>query len=166
MISQIFSQDMNETIKKIRDEFSSNIILLSQTLTLENARLCILNSISDYFVLPFDRNEFSKTLDRIRENSPEFHEDAQKYVNEITGLIDLHDPSLYSRIDEISNYLYLHFPDPGKKSIELLHSIVENIFEKHEWLDLYISKEDIYPEQGAETCDKRGSRRKYGDEQL
>ncbi len=152
VISQIFPENMDILLNDIRTKITANIILLSNELTLENARICILNRVNDFFVLPFDKQLFKKTLLAIAESNSVLTESADVYANELARLIDTHDPALTLRIDEISNRLFvlpLSDTDAGTVFSLVLSATLDIIFDKYDWLDLYFNKEDFMDSESS-----------------
>lgn len=146
VIAEIFENGFENFINELKKKGCPNVIALSEELTLEKARLCIINGASDYFVLPLSEKEFSGALERIRLGMLSYREDINVYEGELAALFSAHDAAFCTRAKEISDKLYSSFMDTetaDRAVMELLKNLTDSIFEKNEWLDLYINKEDI-----------------------
>lgn len=147
IITEIFENNFASYIGKLKKNHTHNIIAVSEELTLENARLCVLSQVSDYFVSPFDADKFSKTLEKLRYDMSTCHNDIGIYIKELSLLFNTQDTAFLDKVKDISERLYKNQAQKDaadRVAKELLKGLAEVIFDKHEWLDLYINKEDIF----------------------
>ena len=148
VITEVFKNGFEKFISALKKNGCPNIIALSVELTLENARLCIKNSVSDYFVPPFEKDEFTVSIEEIKTGAKNRRSDISAYASELGVLFNTHNADFLKRAGEIFKLICGDTVIADKSAEELLKSFAENIFDKNEWLDLYINKEDVYTNSG------------------
>ena len=147
VITGFWSSGADKFINSVRKNISANIIMLGRELSLDDARLCIKTGVSDYFVLPLEKAEFIKTFEEIKRASLSYRDDIGAYAEELTRLLNGRDPSFAAKAEETADIFYtLEKGGTDKAAAELLQLIAEDVFDKNEWLDLYMNKEDISAE--------------------
>lgn len=147
IVTELFDTGFDSFIKELKDHGCHNIIAVSEELTLENARKCIINHTNDYFVLPFEKQSFIETLERIRRSVTNYRDDINVYASELSQLFCSQDNNFLKRINETAEKIYSTSSEKelsDRTAKKLLENTAEMIFEKNEWLDLYINKEDIF----------------------
>ncbi len=103
------------------------------------AREGIVLGIYEYFVKPFESDRFISLFRRIKNETNGKKAAEIYYIEELSDLFENHDPS-------ISEYLIklMKLEDYG----HILNGTVEEIFNKYEWLDLFLCKEDFLTGKG------------------
>lgn len=147
VITEVYDINFTNFITQLKNNACHNIIAVSEELTLENVRQCIKTNVSDYFVLPFESSKFAAALEKIRREMLSYRNDASIYANELLVLFNTQDVSFFDKANEIAENMYNNtsgIKSSDRAAEELLKNLADMIFEKNDWLDLYINKDDIY----------------------
>ncbi len=116
---RIVGIDGLQLLRRIKKEgLCPRVVLCSEFLDFNYARQGIILGVYDYFVRPFDERLFFSLFNRIK--SETFEEKAVEIY----------------QIEEIMTY----FENRDKD----IYNYIDSLFDKNEWLDLYISKESLY----------------------
>lgn len=116
---RIVGIDGLQLLRRIKKEgLCPRVVLCSEFLDFNYARQGIILGAYDYFVRPFDERLFFSLFNRVK--SETFEEKAVEiyHIEEIMTYFENRDKDIYNYID--------------------------SLFDKNEWLDLYISKESLY----------------------
>lgn len=145
---RIVGIDGLQLLRRIKKEgLCPRLVLCSEFLDFNYARQGIILGVYDYFVRPFDERLFFSLFNRIK--SETFEEKAVEiyHIEEIMTYFENRDKDIYNYIDSLFDEIYNNDNDiikADKKARSICKTVVEDIFDKNEWLDLYISKESLY----------------------
>ncbi len=82
-----------------------------------------------------------ETLTALKQGLVKDSKEATAYIAELSELFNSRDAAFLNRLKEISDNIFNGHAD--KTALQLVSDIADNVFEKNEWLELYINKEDI-----------------------
>ena len=82
-----------------------------------------------------------ETLTAFRQGLVKDSKEVNTYIAELSELFNSRDAAFLSRLKEISDDIFKAPAD--KTALQLVSDIADNVFEKNEWLELYINKEDV-----------------------
>ncbi|MBR1445111.1 MAG: helix-turn-helix domain-containing protein [Firmicutes bacterium] len=151
IILQIPKENAQNTLNMIKKNLCRNIIIVGNELSLGDARFSVINNASDYFIIPFDEDEFIKTLERIRLEKLSYTDNINIYANELAASLNAHNENFVSHANDIIDILYEQIKDNNiadKAAKILLEKTTEKVFDSNEWLDLYINSENISENRG------------------
>lgn len=124
-----------------------HIVLCSECSNFDYARHGIILGAFDYFVKPFDINQFYSMFSRIKNEVYANGAYEILYAEELTSYFDNHNKGIYEYIDDMLSKIYSSNSDmlAADRTVQQIYkSVVDDIFARNEWLDLYISQQDFY----------------------
>jgi len=128
-------------------DLCDHIALCSEFSNFDYARHGIILGAFDYFVKPFDVNQFYSMFSRIKNEVYANSASEVLYSEELLLYFDRGDSGIYEYIDEVMSKIYSS--DRGglgadKTMQHIYKTVVDEVFVRNEWLDLYITQEDFY----------------------
>ncbi|MGN0649659.1 MAG: helix-turn-helix domain-containing protein [Oscillospiraceae bacterium] len=109
------------------------------------ARRAIILGVYDYFVEPFEAYKFVAVFNRIKNETHGNMASKIYHVEELTELFSNRDPAVKDYISGLS----------GRENITaIVNGTVEVIFERYEWLDLFLSKDDFLADESCANAQK------------
>ena len=125
----------------------SHIAFCSEIGDFEYARQGIILGAFDYFAKPFEIGKFSSMFTRIKNES--YENGAYEIVcsEELISFFENHDSGISNYIDLFfekinSKYSSQGFADEAVKQV--FEKIIDELFSKYDWLELYISKKSFF----------------------
>lgn len=125
----------------------SRVVLCSRFSDFNYARQGIILGAYDYFVMPFDETQFYQMFTRIKSESYEGGAEEVCYKENILAFFKDRNYNIHRYIDEMLDKIY----DDGfdviaadKKARSICSSVIEDVFNIYEWLDLYIDPHTFY----------------------
>lgn len=98
----------------------------------------------DLIIADVSESSLSKLIEKLtalKQSLGKEHTSSDAYVSELSRLFISRDRVFLSRLKEVSDAIERGLAD--KTALQLISEIADTVFEKNEWLDLYINKEDI-----------------------
>lgn len=102
----------------------------------------------EYFVKPIERNNFIRLFTRMKNETNSNLASEVYYLDEIISMFDNHDNGIIEYIDYLSKH------EGFERTIK---SAVHEIFERSEWLDLYLSENDFTISESGDTEKLKGN---------
>ena len=144
----IKGMDALQLLRRAKCECLCNhIVLCSENSDFDYARNGIIWGAFDYFIKPFDKNQFYSMFSRIKNEVNTIGAYEAFYADELLLYFENHDNSIYEYIDEMVTKVYLSESNILKSNRilkQIYETVVNEIFANNEWLDLYILQEDFY----------------------
>lgn len=167
IISDIFitGMDVLNLLRRAKSEgLCDHIALCSELPNFDYARHGIILGAFDYFVTPFDKNQFYSMFSRIKNES--YANDASEilYADELLSYFENRDSGIYEYIDDMLSKIYL--TDGGgiaadRTAQQIYKTVIDEVFSRNEWLDLYFSQHDFYLSDEIREGDSNSYRRHY-----
>lgn len=129
------------------ESLCDHIVLCSEIPNFDYARHGIILGAFDYFVKPFDVNLFYSMFNRIK--SEVYTNGALEilYAEELLSYFETHDIGIYEYINNMLTKFYYDHSDElttDRTVQQIYKTVVDEVFRKNEWLDLFISQEDMF----------------------
>lgn len=140
--------DSLQLLRKAKsEELCEHIVLCSEFSSFDYARHGIILGAFDYFVKPFDKNQFYSMFARIK--NEKYVKDASKtlYTEDLLTYFDNSDRGIYDYISDMFNKIYSSesgIISADKTINQIYKTVIEEVFTRYEWLDLYFSHDDFY----------------------
>ncbi|MCD7855398.1 MAG: helix-turn-helix domain-containing protein [Clostridiales bacterium] len=125
----------------------SRVVLCSRFSDFNYARQGIILGAYDYFVMPFDEAQFYQMFTRIKSESYEGGAEEVCYKENILAFFKDRNYNIHRYIDEMLDKIYDDEFDvivADKKARSICSSVIEDLFNIYEWLDLYIDPHTFY----------------------
>jgi two-component system response regulator YesN len=140
--------DALQLLRKAKAEaLCEHIALCSEIPNFDCARHGIILGAFDYIVKPFDVSLIYSMFNRIKNETYINGASEIIYSQDLIDFFDKHDNSIFEYIDNMMSKIY-SFDNNGlsadRTTQQIFKTVVDDVFDKNEWLDLYISKEDLF----------------------
>ncbi len=148
------------------ERLCGHIALCSEKADFEYARKGIIYGAFDYFVPPFDENEFKAAFLRIKNKISDAKSLQKHRGEEIIGMFERHDDGIYEYISGMVNDIAETAPDrEACDSIlsGIYKTVIDEIFKRNEWLDLYKSSRSFFEDENLYASYGDYVRGKIGD---
>ncbi len=125
----------------------SRIALCSKFSDFNYARQGIILGAFDYFVQPFDEPLFFSMFSRIKNESHEYEAKNICYTEIIFDCFKRRDNDIHEHINNIFNEIYSKYTNvinADKAIRNICSSLIDEVFNNYEWLDLYIEPQNFY----------------------
>jgi two-component system response regulator YesN len=129
------------------ESLCDHIVLCSEFSNFDYARHGIILGAFDYFVKPFDENLFYSMFSRIKNEAYANGALEILYTEKLISYFENHDNGIYEYIDNMLSKIYSsgnNELDSHRSVQQIYKTVVEEIFDKNDWLDLYISQESMF----------------------
>ena len=140
--------DSLQLLRRAKSEgLCDHIVLCSERSNFDYARHGIILGAFDYFVKPFDINQFYSMFSRIKNEVYANGASEILYAEELLAYFENRDKGIYEYIDEMLSKIYSYNGDSfsaDREVQQIYKTVINQIFAENEWLDLYISQEDFY----------------------
>lgn len=130
-----------------KEGLCDHIVFCSENANFEYARQGIINGAFDYFVKPFNLNQFNLMFTRIKSEKNESSEFQNDSSDKIISCFEKYDSNICGCInDEFSKICVNYSSEHHKINAvnKLFKDVVSGIFNKYEWLELYVSEKSFY----------------------
>lgn len=130
-----------------KEGICGHIVLCSEFCEFHYARQGIILGAFDYFVRPLDKTLFISMFSRIKNETNENMAIEIQYEEEIMTFFENHDSGIYEYIPEMLKDIYSSASDllVADKTIQhIFQVVIDTVFEKNEWFDLFILPQDFY----------------------
>lgn len=124
-----------------------HIALCSEYSNFDYARHGIILGAFDYFVKPFAANQFYSMFSRIKNEVYANGAYEILYAEELLSYFENHDSGIYEYISDMMNKIYSSSGSDlaaDKTMQQIYKTLIDEVFARNEWLDLYISQKDFY----------------------
>lgn len=156
-----------QLLRKARGEgLCSHIVLCSRFPDFNYARQGIILGAFDYCVMPFEESQFISIFSRIKNENPVDEAQKLSYTHDIAELFAARDQNIFKYVSNIFDSIYSekgNLLEADKRARRVCISIVDEIFSRYEWLDLYMTPESLYGFGGIRENDEETYKRKYRD---
>lgn len=150
--THIKGMDSLEFLRRANEEkLGGHIAFFSRYADFEYARQGIILDAFDYFVLPFQEIQFYSAFRRIKNKADKNNETGAHYSEEIIKLFESRDSGIYVYISGMLKEIYKNSADiAAAENIlnRIYKNVVDEIFSRNEWLDLYKSNQSFCAEAG------------------
>jgi two-component system response regulator YesN len=161
--TEIKGMESTELLKRAkREKLCANIALCSEKASFEYARQGIIFGAFDYFTYPFEEKQFRDAFMRIKNKANDDKNTEAYYSSEIISMIQRRDKTLYDYIPDMLDKIYSDARDRGEAEnvLSMIYkSVIDEVFKRNEWLDLYKSSQSFYINNGEygsyKDCFKR-----------
>lgn len=146
-----------------------HIVLCSECSNFDYARHGIILGAFDYFVKPFDINEFYSMFSRIKNEVYANGASEILYAEELLSYFENRDKGIYEYINDMLSKIYSFNGDDfmADRTVQQIYkTVVDEIFSENEWLDLYISQQDFYTPNFIKEGDSNSYKMHYRNKLL
>lgn len=150
VITEIFitGTDALQLLRRAKSEgLCDHIALCSEFPNFDYARHGIILGAFDYFVEPFDLNQFYSMFSRIKNEVYANGAAEVLYADELLSYFENRDSGIYEYIDDMLSKIYSSNGGglTADRIVQQIYAtVVDEVFNHNEWLDLYISQQDFY----------------------
>ncbi|MGN0182206.1 MAG: DNA-binding response regulator [Candidatus Ornithomonoglobus sp.] len=130
-----------------REKLCGCIAFCSETPDFEYARKGIIYRAFDYFAAPFEESQFYSAFSRIKNKTNENKAVEIYHAEEILSMFERRDSGIYDYISDMINEICSNAPDAASAEnilSQIYNTVVNEIFGRNEWLDLYKSSSSFY----------------------
>lgn len=148
-----------------RERLCEHVVLCSARSDFDYARQGIILGAFDYLVTPFDEKLFIQIFNRIKNESYTHAAAEIYYVEEILGFFHSRNHEIYHYIDETLEKIYRDTRDfvaADKRVMQIYQSVIDEIYNENEWLDLYIPQQRFFVLDGIKEGDPESYKQFYG----
>ncbi|QIB68021.1 helix-turn-helix domain-containing protein [Aminipila butyrica] len=142
----------------------SHMVLCSEFEDFNYARQGIILGAYDYFAKPFDETLFFSMFNRIKNETFESEAVGVYYGEEIITFFENRDKGIYDYVSTMLEEIYANNKDilkADKKARNICRTVIDEVFNRHEWLDLYIVQEDFYTFDGINESNHGTYKKRY-----
>jgi two-component system response regulator YesN len=125
----------------------SHIAFCGKNSDFEYARQGIIHGAFDYFVAPFQKNQFYSAFARIKNKADENKTVEAYRSGEIIKMFEGRDSGIYDYLSNMISEIYENAFDTAYAEETLgriYETVIDKIFSRNEWLDLYKSSQSFY----------------------
>lgn len=152
-----------------KDGLCPHVVFCSAEPDFEYARQGIIFGAFDYIVEPFTDSAFRSIFERIGSEVREAVVNKTNYTERIAELFRNRDSGIREYISEMLENIYngtSNNADAEEFAEQVFEDIVNELFERNEWLDLYVTREDFVVEAGLCDGDSSVYKRYYSDKMI
>ncbi len=146
--THIKGMDSLELLRRAKGEkLGGHIAFCGKYADFEYARQGIILDAFDYFVSPFQEIQFYSAFDRIKNKTNKNNEAGAHCSEEIIKLFESRDSGIYAYISDMLKEIHKNFADTATAENilnRIYKNVVDEIFGRNEWLDLYKSNQSFY----------------------
>lgn len=149
-----------------REGLCSHIVLCSMFLDFNYARQGIILGAFDYYIRPFEESMLFSMFNRIK--NEDFENEAMEiyHIEKITDFFKNHDNSIYEYVSDMFAEIYDEDVDvliADKKARQICKAVFDDMFNRNEWLDLYITEQDFYNSDNVSESNQETYKNRYSD---
>ncbi len=147
----------------------TRVVFCGEEPDFEYARQGIILGAFDYIVEPFTDSAFYSIFERIGSEVREAAAVKIDYTERIEELFRNRDSGIREYISEMLENIYIaasNNADAEEFAGQIFEDIVNELFERNEWLDLYVTREDFIVEAGLCGGDADVYMRYYSDKMI
>lgn len=169
IITEIYINGMDslQLLRRAKAEgLCNHIVLCSECSNFDYARHGIILGAFDYFIKPFDKNQFYSMFNRIKNETYANGAYEVCYAEELLSYFENHDNGIYEYISEMLSKIYLSHRNvlTADKIVQHIYkTVIDEVFKRNEWLDLYITQEDFYKPNNIKEGDNDSYKKHYSD---
>lgn len=144
---RITGMDGLQLLRRVKQEgLCNHFVLCSEFADFQYARQGIILGAYDYFVKPLEAGMFYSVFARIRSEADEKAGRNPDDTEKIWTFFENQDDGIFPYMGEFSNRIYKEAGDvlaADKRMEQIFTRILNRVFEKYTWMELYLSKEDF-----------------------
>ena len=137
-----------ELLRRIEEEkLGGRLAFCSKYADFEYARQGIILNAFDYFISPFYEEQFLAAFNRIQNKANDNIAIKTDYAGKIIELFETRDAGIYAYLSDVLNEIYenSHNMASAENALSKIYkTVITEIFERYEWLDLYKSVQSFY----------------------
>ncbi|MBQ9674214.1 MAG: helix-turn-helix domain-containing protein [Ruminococcus sp.] len=132
--NQLVAEDNYRVLKNVKSsKFCNHIALCSLEADFESARKGIVLGVDDYFTLPFEERLILSLFNRIKSDNEDAQNSSSEFTDKLLELFFRNEDSLYDFVEHLYKVNVMS---------DVIDKAVKVIFEKNDWLDLYVNEKD------------------------
>ena len=169
IITEIFITgiDALQLLRTAKSEsLCDHIVLCSEFPNFDFARHGIILGAFDYFVEPFDVNDFYSMFSRIKNEAYANGATQVMYADELLSYFENRDSGIYEYIDEMLAKIYSSSGGglSADRIVQQIYiTVIDEVFSNNDWLDLYVTEQDFYVPDVITEGDSDSYRKHYHD---
>lgn len=139
--------DVVQLLRRSKSEgLCEHFVLCSEKPDFEYARSGIILGAFDYLTAPFDINRFYSMFSRIKNEVYANGAYSVLYADELISYFENRDNDVYEYIDDMLTKIYKSndLVTADRTVQQIFKTVVDDIFDNNDWLDLYISQDDLF----------------------
>lgn len=122
--------------RTVNEGLCAHVAFCSHEPDFEYARLGMIHGAFDYFAEPFKDEQLCSAFARLKGMADSDNTSPDNRISELLELFEKRDDSIYDRTAAV-------FDSSSGDSAEIYRQLLDIIYKRHEWLDLYISHDSL-----------------------